>query len=80
MKKKITTAAPQQNMSSLERVVSVGTGALMLYRALRKRSLVKGAGAGYMLYRGITGYCPVTDVLDGELQPGAVKKTNNQSD
>ncbi len=49
-------------------MVSVGSGALMLYRALRRRSLIKGATAGYMLYRGITGHCPVTGFL--ESSPG----------
>lgn len=58
------TPVSERNISSFERMASVGSGALMLFRAVRGKSLVKGATAGYMLYRGITGHCPVTDFLE----------------
>lgn len=69
----ITTAIPQQgqkskfelkkNVSTLERVLMVTSGAYLLYNALSKenKSISKAGAGGAMLLRGISGYCPIYD-------------------
>ncbi|MCV2485061.1 DUF2892 domain-containing protein [Flavobacterium sp. SH_e] len=69
----ITTAINQQeqkskfqlkkNVSTLERVLMVTSGAYLLYNALSKenKSISKAGAGGAMLLRGISGYCPVYD-------------------
>lgn len=49
------------NVGVPERIVSVLGGALLLYNGLSKRnlSLVKTIAAGYLVFRGATGHCPV---------------------
>lgn len=45
-----------------ERIISVVAGAYLLYNALNnKKSMTKAFAAGVMLYRGLTGSCPVYD-------------------
>lgn len=54
------------NVSTLERVLMVTSGAYLLYSGLSKEN--KNAGkigvGGSMLLRGISGYCPVYDAVD----------------
>jgi len=56
----------KQNVSTLERVLMVTSGAYLLYNALSKQNKsITQAGAGSaMLFRGISGYCPVYDAAD----------------
>lgn len=51
------------NVSTLERVLMVTSGAYLLYNALAKenKSISKAGAGGAMLLRGISGYCPVYD-------------------
>lgn len=50
-------------MGQNEKLFSLGAGSFMLVRALFTRSLVKAIPAGYMIYRGLTGKCPVSDLV-----------------
>ncbi|SFD98362.1 YgaP-like transmembrane domain [Flavobacterium phragmitis] len=53
----------KKNVSTLERVLMVTSGAYLLYSALskEKKSISKAGAGGAMLLRGISGYCPVYD-------------------
>lgn len=49
------------NISNFERVVSTLGGVYLLYDALRnKRSIAEIGAAGFMVFRGVSGYCPVS--------------------
>lgn len=56
----------KNNVSKLERVLMVTSGAYLLYNALSKqnKSLTQAGAGGAMLLRGISGYCPVYDAAD----------------
>lgn len=51
------------NVSTLERVLMVTSGAYLLYNGLtnKNKSITKAGAGGAMLLRGISGYCPVYD-------------------
>lgn len=48
------------NVSTPERIVSVLAGAFLLFRAFKNQNLgiINGGAAGFLLYRGLSGYCP----------------------
>ncbi|PBJ15903.1 SRPBCC family protein [Flavobacterium sp. ACN6] len=54
------------NVSALERILMVTSGAYLLYKGLSQqdRSITKAGTGGAMLLRGISGYCPVYDAVD----------------
>ncbi len=53
------------NVSSLERILMVTSGAYLLYKGTAKdKSITEIGTGGAMLLRGLTGYCPVYDVVD----------------
>jgi uncharacterized membrane protein len=52
------------NLERPERRFSVISGALLLFSGLRRRSLPMILGGGALLYRGISGYCPVCRALE----------------
>lgn len=56
----------KNNVSALERVLMVTSGAYLLYSALSKenKSIAQAGAGGAMLLRGISGYCPVYDAAD----------------
>jgi uncharacterized membrane protein len=60
----------QVNVSTFERGLSIVLGALFLYRGLKKfrkaplSNLVRASTGASLLYRGMTGYCPVYNQLD----------------
>ncbi len=55
----------EQNISNNERIFSVVSGGALLIDAVaRSRSFTQGLAAGYMLFRGATGYCAVTDAAE----------------
>ena len=62
------------NVSTPERILMVGIGAYLLYRAYKKKSkkgITEGISGGTMLFRGISGYCPAYDAIT---KSGLVKK------
>ena len=55
------------NLSDLGRVASVLAGAAMVLNAFNgKKKVSKAIAGGYLLYRGITGYCPVWEKLKAD--------------
>ena len=64
-----TFKSNDSNISTAQRIVSVATGAFMLISAIRNlnkpsvSTIAKAIGAGAIIYRGVTGYCPVTDAI-----------------
>ncbi len=56
----------KNNVSNLERILMVTSGAYLLYNALSKenKSITQAGAGGAMLLRGISGYCPVYDAAD----------------
>lgn len=56
----------KNNVSKLERILMVTSGAYLLYNALSKenKSMTQASAGGAMLLRGISGYCPVYDAAD----------------
>lgn len=56
----------KNNVSTLERIIMVTSGAYLLYNGLAKKekNLTKSGIGGSMLLRGISGYCPVYDAVD----------------
>lgn len=55
----LTTPKGKKNIGDLERIISILGGAYLLYDALKKerRSIPEIGAAGYMVYRGLSGYC-----------------------
>jgi uncharacterized membrane protein len=66
------------NVSVPERVASVIAGSWLLLRALKKRNtgILNASAAGYLLYRGLTGYCPGYAVAGKKKLPDPVKNIN----
>lgn len=58
------------NVSRTERILSLLGGAYMIYDALAKenKSITEAAFAGYLLFRGSTGYCGLYDAI-GKTKP-----------
>ncbi|HEX6981494.1 MAG TPA: SRPBCC family protein [Balneolaceae bacterium] len=50
-------------LSTTERLLSVAGGSYLLYNTIsnKEKSVIKGAVAGYLMYRGISGYCPISE-------------------
>lgn len=57
------------NVADSERVLSAAAGAFLLIRALSKRNLgiLNTALAGFLLYRGLSGNCPVRTAIDNKV-------------
>lgn len=55
--------ALKTNVSTLERILMVTSGAYLLYNALsnKNKSITKAGAGGAMLLRGVSGYCPIYD-------------------
>lgn len=72
---------PERNISDLERIVSVLGGCYLLYDSLKnKRSIPEIGAAGFMLFRGISGYCPASQagekLLNRNKEPRKSSGTN----
>ncbi|HEV3154199.1 MAG TPA: YgaP-like transmembrane domain [Candidatus Baltobacteraceae bacterium] len=55
-----------RNVGTVERFLSLGAGAVLIILAIRRRGLagISAAGlGGELLYRGVTGFCPVYGML-----------------
>ncbi len=71
----------EKNVGLNERMFSVLSGALLLASARSSGSFSTGLMAGYMLFRGATGHCPVISGLQqmeekaaGKLEKAAAQK------
>ncbi|MFV8270951.1 SRPBCC family protein [Flavobacterium sp. GT2N3] len=60
------TSKSKTNVSTLERIVMITSGAYLLYREVSKENKSIGVicAGGAMLMRGISGYCPLYDAVD----------------
>lgn len=60
----LTTPKAKKNIGDLERIISILGGAYLLYDALKKekKSIPEIGAAGYMIYRGVSGYCAAGSV------------------
>lgn len=60
--KKLTIPKMEKNISDIERIISALGGAYLLYSAYKgdKRKYAEMGAAAFMLFRGISGYCPAT--------------------
>ena len=54
---------PEINVDPAERGISIIAGAALLFSGLRRQSLPFLVGGGALLYRGVSGFCPVYSVL-----------------
>jgi uncharacterized membrane protein len=67
------------NVKPLERIVSILAGSVILYDAVTKRRRFRSAemlAGGYLLSRGIYGYCPAYDLMGKEPVPDMVRNIN----
>lgn len=60
------TSKIKTNVSTLERVAMIASGAYLLYKGASKenKSIGEISAGGAMLARGISGYCPIYDAVD----------------
>ncbi len=76
----LATGSSQVNVGSTERIISATAGALLTTLGLRQGSLLVTLLGGYVLYRGATGYCPISTVIgrdtsDADSQPEPLEIT-----
>ena len=56
--------ALDSNLNKFERIVSAVGGAYLLYDSFKnKRSIPEIGAAAFMIFRGVSGYCPVTEAV-----------------
>lgn len=60
------TSKIKKNVSTIERIAMIASGAYFLYKGATKenKSIGEISAGGAMLARGISGYCPVYDAVD----------------
>jgi uncharacterized membrane protein len=59
------------NLGKFERIVSAAGGAYLMYDSLKnKRSIAEIGAAAFMIFRGATGYCPLSDAAQKLLHKG----------
>ena len=70
------------NVSKTGRMISAGTGAALLYLACANfskspmKSICKMLAGGYLLYRGISGNCPISAMVEDNLNPEHARAVN----
>lgn len=67
------------NVNKLERISSIAAGGLLIYNALTNKDklMITKAGAGaFLLFRGLTGYCPMYEMMGTHKYPDPVKNVN----
>ena len=71
----INLPVPDKNIGDFERVISAVGGMYLLYDSLKKnRSIPEIAAAGFMIFRGVSGYCPVGAALEKFIDDRGNKK------
>jgi uncharacterized membrane protein len=69
-----------QNIGETERVVSIGTGALLVLGGLVRsmhgpgRGLLMLAAGGGLIYRGLTGHCSLYEAMEVSTNPDHTKR------
>jgi uncharacterized membrane protein len=67
------------NVGNKERILSAALGGFLLFNALSKKdktSLPKAIGGGYLLFRSISGFCPVYEATGKSRLPNPSKTIN----
>lgn len=61
-----TTGGKEPNVNNFERLISIVGGILIAYTAIRRfpLSTIFAVSGGYLLYRGLSGHCPVYETID----------------
>jgi uncharacterized membrane protein len=60
-------------VSDFSRITSVLAGTVLLMKVFNgKKAVVKGISGGYLLYRGITGHCPLTQQLKADQDDASI--------
>jgi uncharacterized membrane protein len=74
----ITTAQKPIDLRDNERLISAVAGGFLLYFLTRKHraQTLLMMGGGYLLYRGITGHCPVSSALHSARRSGRTHNIN----
>jgi uncharacterized membrane protein len=69
------------NVSNTERIASVATGSILLYRLMtgKNRNLISAALGAYFVYRGTTGRCVVYSALNKKRLPNPSKNITIES-
>lgn len=63
---KLTSMNYDKNVGKTERIISAVAGSLILLHGLKKgKSIPELSLGGFLLFRGATGYCPVSEALTG---------------
>jgi len=55
MKKFSDKSQPSKKAGAFRRIFAVVTGSVMLYRAVKRKKVLKGLGAGLLIAKGVTG-------------------------
>lgn len=59
------------NLGKFERIVSAAGGVYLMYDSLKnKRSIAEIGAAAFMIFRGVSGYCPLSDAAQKVLHKG----------
>jgi hypothetical protein len=53
--KEINDKKKKKKASAFKRSLAIASGSFMLYRAVKRRKLLRGLGAGFLIFRGVTG-------------------------
>jgi len=65
MKDHNTLSGKEKNIGKQERAISLIAGSFLLYKAFFGRNIaLNSLGAGYLIFRGSTGYCPLYGVFN----------------
>jgi len=68
------------NVGTFERVISTIGGLYLMYDALKnKRSIPEIGAAAFMIFRGVSGYCPVSQAGQNLLHGNSLNKTHNSN-
>ena len=79
---KLNIALPKikKNIGDLERAISVLGGIYLLYDSLKnKRSIPEMGAAGFMIFRGVSGYCPASQALSSAMDKSAKPSVASKS-
>lgn len=76
----IPVSALDKNIGPLERAISAIGGAYLLYDSLKKkRSIPEIGAAAFMLFRGVSGYCPISHATQLAMHGSAPSKPKNSN-
>lgn len=78
--KNITIPNLDSNLGKFERIVSTLGGLYLMYDSLKnKRSIPEIGAAAFMIFRGVSGYCPVSDAGQRLLHGDSKSKRSNSN-